>query len=150
MKKLTILLAGLLFSFGIMAQDTNQFGEKFTEKKGVSVTKFKKKLKNGKEFDGVVTGKVKQVCKEMGCWLRLDDGTAEGIMVKMKDHEFFVPKDIDGRTVMIKGTAKETVTPVSELKHYAEDAGKSKEEIAKITQDKREIVMVAEGVKLFD
>jgi hypothetical protein len=38
------------------------------------------------------------------------------------------------------------VTPVKELQHYAEDAGKSKEEIAKITEPKKEIVMNAKGI----
>ena len=32
------------------------------------------------------------------------------------------------------------------LKHYAEDAGKSKEEIAAITEPKKEITMQAKGI----
>jgi hypothetical protein len=37
-------------------------------------------------------------------------------------------------------------TSVAELQHYAEDAGKSKEEIAKITEPKLELTFVADGV----
>ena len=37
-------------------------------------------------------------------------------------------------------------TSVKQLKHYAEDAGKSKEEIAKITEPKKEVIFVAKGV----
>ncbi len=150
MKKLTFLFASLLFTFGLMAQEIQHFGETFPETKGLTVKKFEKKLKKSNEFNGIVTGKVTEVCQSMGCWLRIDDGTTEGVMVKMKDHEFFVPKDISGRTITIKGKASVTTTPVSELRHYAEDAGKSKEEIEKITQDKKEIVMVADGVKLLN
>jgi hypothetical protein len=95
-----------------------------------------------------VTGTVKQVCKSEGCWLRLDDGSKDGIMVKMKDHSFFVPKDIDGKTVYVSGKAVRKTTSVKELQHYAEDAGKSKEEIAKITEPKVEITMEATGVKV--
>jgi hypothetical protein len=35
---------------------------------------------------------------------------------------------------------------VAELQHYAEDAGKSKEEIAKINSPKTELTFVADGV----
>jgi hypothetical protein len=73
--------------------------------------------------------------------------TAKGnVMVKMKDHAFFVPLDLNGKEIVVDGVAKSTVTPVSELKHYAEDAGKSKEEIAKITDPKKEMVIQAKGI----
>ena len=36
--------------------------------------------------------------------------------------------------------------PVEHLKHYAQDAGKSKEEIAKITEPKDELTFIADGV----
>jgi hypothetical protein len=39
-------------------------------------------------------------------------------------------------------------TTVEELKHFAEDDGKSKEEIEKITEPKIEMVFEASGVKL--
>ena len=41
-------------------------------------------------------------------------------------------------------------TSVKELRHYAEDAGKSKEEIAKITKPKVEIRVLANGIKVID
>ena len=42
--------------------------------------------------------------------------------------------------------AEEKITTVEQLRHYAEDAGKSKEEIAKITEGKREITVNAKGI----
>ncbi len=53
-----------------------------------------------------------------------------------------------GKTVVAEGTASIKETPVSELKHYAEDAGKSKEEIDMITTPKKEVVFNASGVKV--
>jgi uncharacterized protein (UPF0335 family) len=64
----------------------------------------------------------------------------------MKDHKFAVPVILDGKSVAIHGLAQEKITTVEQLRHYAEDAGKSKEEIAKITEPKKEIVMEAKGV----
>ena len=66
--------------------------------------------------------------------------------VSFKDYGFFVPKDITGKTVVIEGTAKQSVTPVAELRHYAEDAGKSKDDIAKITEPEKALTFVADGV----
>lgn len=66
--------------------------------------------------------------------------------VSFKDYDFFVPKDIEGKTVVFEGKAFSRVTPVKELKHYAEDAGKSKEEVAKITEPEKALVFVADGV----
>jgi hypothetical protein len=59
-----------------------------------------------------------------------------------------MPKDIVGKTVVVDGEA--TVKEISEAmrKHYAEDAGKSKEEIEKIKGDTKEIIFMAKGVKV--
>ena len=53
---------------------------------------------------------------------------AATIMIKVKDHEFAMPIDIVGKTVVVEGKAELKETSVAMLKHYAEDAGKSKEE----------------------
>ncbi len=92
-----------------------------------------------------VKGKVIEVCKAEGCWLRME--TASGSMIiRMKDHKFFVPVSMQGKTIVAEGTATLKETTVDMLKHYAEDAGKSKEEIAAIKEPKKEIVLQAKGV----
>ncbi|HCL05371.1 MAG TPA: hypothetical protein DHW64_05150 [Chitinophagaceae bacterium] len=68
------------------------------------------------------------------------------MMVKMKDHKFAVPVILNGKKIVIDGVATQTTTSVKQLKHFAEDAGKSKEEIAKITEPKKEIVIQAAGI----
>ena len=57
-----------------------------------------------------------------------------------------MPLNIVGKDVVLQGEAKKTITSVEMLKHYAEDAGKSKEEIEKITEPKTEIEFIATGV----
>ncbi len=86
----------------------------------------------------------------MGCWAKLkkDDGTT--VMIKVKDHEFAMPKDIVGRTVVVEGKAELKETSVAMLKHYAEDAGKSKEEVEKIKEPKKEVTMTIKGVKVVE
>jgi hypothetical protein len=93
-----------------------------------------------------VTGEVTSVCQAKGCWMTI--AGSEDMMVKFKDYGFFMPKDIDGREVVMHGKAFYQVTPLDELRHYAEDAGKSAEEIAAITEPKKELHFLASGVLL--
>jgi hypothetical protein len=53
---------------------------------------------------------------------------------------------MNGKTIVAQGLATFKETSVDMLKHYAEDAGKTKEEIAKITEPKKEISMLANGI----
>ena len=87
-----------------------------------------------------------------GCWMLVasDDSNQEPVMVRFKDYGFFMPKDIAGRKVVMEGWAFREVTPVDELRHYAEDAGKSQEEIDAITEPKDEMKFLASGVLLLD
>ena len=68
------------------------------------------------------------------------------MMVKMKDHAFLVPVDINGKDIVVAGSAKLKTTSVKELQHYAEDAGNTQEEIAAIKEPKKEIVLNASGI----
>lgn len=150
MKRLSLFLVFLSLVLAVVAQNGTDYGKPVVTKKALDVPKLKKELDKKPKWSGVITGKVKEVCKREGCWLRLDDGSEKGLMVKMKDHDFTVPKDIDGKTVYIYGTATKTNTSVKMLQHYAEDAGKSKEEIAAITKPETAISIEAEGVKVLD
>jgi len=93
-----------------------------------------------------VTGVVESVCKAAGCWMKVKTSDGQTMRVTFKDYGFFVPKDIAGKTVVFEGIAKVKITSVAMLKHYAEDGGKSKDEIAKITAPEKAIGFVATGV----
>ena len=67
-------------------------------------------------------------------------------MVQFKDYGFFVPTNSKGREVIISGKAFLKETGIKELQHYARDAGKDEDEIAKITASKKEIFIEASGV----
>ncbi|MEO6132815.1 MAG: DUF4920 domain-containing protein [Saprospiraceae bacterium] len=107
------------------------------------------KLEASDSVKVVMKAKVSEVCQAKGCWMNLVDpvaSTDKKLVVKFKDYAFFVPKDIAGREVIVEGTAFKELTPVSELRHYAEDAGKSEAEIAEITEPVTEMKFMATGV----
>jgi hypothetical protein len=122
------------------------YGEKITAKGAIPVTKLATKMGTSPKLDTKISGKVLEVCTKKGCWLKLENTAGETTMVTFKDYSFFMPANIVGKTVVLDGVSKQEVTSVDELKHYAEDAKKSKEEIAKITQPKKEIKFEAKGV----
>jgi hypothetical protein len=95
-------------------------------------------------------GTVNEVCQAKGCWMTIASSDDSEMMVKFKDYGFFMPKDISGREVIMHGMAFYQITPVDELRHYAEDAGKSQEEIAAITEPKEELHFLADGVQLLN
>ncbi|MEO5905552.1 MAG: DUF4920 domain-containing protein [Saprospiraceae bacterium] len=134
------------------SSDPNSFGAGVTNQDNpMTFADVVTQLDTQDSLNAVVKAKVSEVCKAKGCWMNLVDGQGaieEQLFVKFKDYAFFVPKDIAGKEVLIEGVAYKEVTSVDELKHYAEDAGKSAEEIAAITEPITEKKFMATGVVL--
>jgi hypothetical protein len=105
----------------------------------------------GDTLDVKVKGTIQDVCKKKGCWVKLPVGE-QTAFVRFKDYGFFLPKNSHGKEVVLSGKAYKSVTPVDELRHYAEDDGKSAEEIAAITEDEVTYSFLADGalVEEFD
>jgi hypothetical protein len=122
---------------------------RFLKKNPVAVDDLSNRLVEN-AFSGQIKGKVAEVCKAEGCWIRLQKADGTTMMVRAKDHAFLMPENIVGKTVLIEGDA--TVKEISEelRKHYAEDGGKSKEEIAKIKGSEKSVEFAAKGVKVLD
>lgn len=97
-------------------------------------------------FEGQIAGQIKEVCASKGCWLTMELPSGQSMRVTFKDYGFFVPTNSAGFPVILEGVATLTETDVATLRHYAEDAGKSKEEVEAITEPKKEITFEAVGV----
>lgn len=164
MKKLIVLLSipFLLFSCKsetkkevteeVVKQETAyaSYGEKITDEKVISKTEAIETYKNLKAGDTVMVKmetKINEVCQAKGCWMRLDLGDEE-VMVKFKDYGFFMPKNSAGKEVIVNGKAFISEVSVEEQRHYAEDAGKSEDEIAAITEVEKTLSFEADGVLL--
>lgn len=104
------------------------------------------KAETHKDHAVTLEGEVAEVCQMKGCWMTLVTGEDETIRVTFKDYGFFVPKDISGRNVVLSGVLQQDTLTVDVLKHYAEEAGKSQEEIDAITEPSVEWAILADGV----
>lgn len=157
MKKITLfsLLLILFVGVNLNAQTTIDtkdyalFGEKFVPAKVLNEKQMLKKYKTLKKGDSIAVKfvtNIKAVCKKKGCWMKLDLGNGQEAFVKFKDYGFFVPLNADNNQAVVNGYAFVDVVSVDELKHYAKDAGKSKEEINKITKPEITYSFTATGV----
>lgn len=127
----------------------DSFGEVITDSDVISYTDLLAKMESDGGYEGKVIGTVESVCQAKGCWMNIvADGTDQEMFVKFKDYGFFMPKDISGKQVIMRGQAYTEETSVDELRHYAEDEGASEEEIAAITESKQELKFMADGVLL--
>jgi len=151
MKQLILFFVAFGFSFILNAQESAASGVVYGEVKDkgdlVSIDKLESSLKENK-YNGKVTGKVIEVCQAMGCWVKLQKTDGSTILVKAKDHGFTMPKDIVGKNVIVDGEANATEISEKMRKHYAQDAGKSKDEIEKIKGSSKELTISANGVKV--
>lgn len=125
------------------------FGDKISDSGMIDAKTMLEKFKSLKAGDTLAVkfaSKINEVCSKKGCWMKLDLTNGKQTMVRFKDYGFFMPLDANGSEVVVNGKAYVKETSVEELRHYAEDAGKTKEEIAKITESKRTFSFEADGV----
>ena len=116
----------------------------------VGVTKLPDLAADVKKFedkDVRIDGTVSEVCQSRGCWMVVGEGPAR-IRIKFEGYSFFVPWDSKGKNVRIQGKVKQEVVKEAALKHQAEEAKKSKEEIEMIKGDQVQLTMVATGVSM--
>jgi hypothetical protein len=127
------------------------FGDKISNEEVVTLKEMLLKFEDmivGDTIHVKFASEIKEVCAAKGCWMKLPLTAEKEVMVRFKDYGFFMPLDSQGKEVVLEGKAFVQTTSVAELRHYAKDAGKSKEEIAAITTSKKEFSFEANGVLL--
>ena len=127
------------------------FGDKISNEEVVTSKEMLLKFEDmtfGDTINVKFASEIKEVCAAKGCWMKLPLTAEKEVMVRFKDYGFFMPLDSQGKEVVLEGKAFVQTTSVAELRHYAKDAGKSKEEIAAIITSKKEFSFEANGVLL--
>ncbi len=127
-------------------------GEKFSKSAAISYSDFLKAFQGKTELQSTVIGQVGAVCQKKGCWMYMQSAqeTDDEMFVQFKDYGFFMPLDLTGNQVVLKGKAYKETFSVGDLKHFAEDDGKSAEEIALITAPEEKLKFLADGVIILD
>ena len=147
---LTLLLTPLLLHCQSLSENNSHnisfHGKKITDNNIQSFQENKIDfLKNNKD-DIKIEGKILSTCPMKGCWMRLNI-EKDTILVRFKNYGFFVPKNGSvGKSAVINGKISVDTLSVAQLRHYAEDAGKSNLEISQINEPEITISFLADGV----
>lgn len=154
MKKSAFLLVILALAFSAckvsqLKGEVQQYGEHFTADHVITLSELQKNMQSNATYDCVFEGSIMETCQSAGCWMTVAMPNGEAMTVFMKDHGFAVPtSNCQGKMAYVKGNAFYKELSVAQLKHLAEDAGKSKSEIDAITESQRILAFTAEGVQI--
>lgn len=129
-----------------VATNTGWFGEEFEVTETVTPAEVARLMNDSSTNEFIVEGTIQECCQKKGCWMKVDMGNGESMRVSFKDYGFFVPLDAGGRTMTMKGVAMYDTIPVDYLKHLAEDANATQEEIDAITEPELALTFEATGV----
>ncbi len=137
-----------LICFLALTTSAQQFGTPITEEQALEAVDVTPEMAEKANENIKLKGTVQEVCRVKGCWMTMALGNGQNMRVTFKDYGFFVPTDSHGKTAVVAGELKTETISIATLKHLAEDAGKSEQEIAAINEPKTELVFVADGVLL--
>ena len=138
--KLYLIFMSLLTIFSCNDETYMSYGEEIEDDQF-----FHEKISNNFDISNI-SGEIINVCPKKGCWMNVKVNL-DTVFVKFKDYGFFVPKTgVEGKKVLMSGKVFMDTISVDRLKHYAEDAKKSKNEIDLIKEPEYKINMIASGV----
>lgn len=149
MKHIILFVTTAFISISALAQSDSvqYFGKEITQESPTAPADFLSTVQQQGEITTQVAGEITKVCPMKGCWMTMEVAGQE-MMVRFKDYGFFVPKDAAGKTAVVQGQAVMDTLDVATLRDYAEDAGKSAEEINAITEPEVKLSFTADGVIL--
>lgn len=127
------------------------YGGAITPDSAMTMADFGSAIAGKDSLDTKLACEITASCAKKGCWMDVKMADGNTMKVHFKDYGFFVPTSgLEGKQAIIKGRAMKEVTDVATLKHYAEDAGKSKDECDRITAADTSWSFMAEGVLIKD
>ena len=122
------------------------YGELFDSSQLTNYVDDKEILLNNPQDKVRLKGKILSTCPMKGCWMKISV-YQDTILVRFKDYGFFVPKaGAEGKSAIVNGNISVDTLSVAQLRHYAEDAGKSRNEVLAIVNPEITISLLADGV----
>ena len=122
MKTLASLTLLFTLHYGFSQEQYSSYGEKISAEDLQPLTSLSD-MSTTDALNIKIQANVSQVCQMKGCWMILDAVDNIPIRVTFKDYGFFVPKDIAGKDVIVRGIVSKTTLSEAAAKHYAADAG---------------------------
>lgn len=139
----SIILVGLV---AVSCKSIKYYGEKIAKEEALSYEDVMKEAYTKGSIHTMISGTILETCAKKGCWMSMATKT-DTVFVRFRDYGFFVPTaGVEGRTAIVEGDLFVDTISVRMLQHYAKDAGKTNEEINKITAPELGLSFTADGV----
>lgn len=151
MKKLTIASLLFLSACAVFRQSKTEYGEyKVSDQGAITVAELVQKMEQSRApLTTTIKAPISAVCQNAGCWIQVAKPDGKPMMIRFKNH-FTIPVSTAlGTDASIHGVAYWDTVSVKMLRHFAEDAGKSMEEINKIMQPEFKLNFEGDGIKLY-
>ncbi|MGB1481106.1 MAG: DUF4920 domain-containing protein [Flavobacteriales bacterium] len=137
-------------SGGEHSENQTFYGSVIDTDGGISGAEVRRVLAESGRAEVRLEGNITATCTKKGCWMDVASG-GDTVFVRFQDYSFFVPTEgADGKRTVIQGEAFYDTLTVAMLQHYAEDAGKSADQIAAITEPELRLAFTATGVMIED
>jgi len=147
MKAISALVA-MAIIFGCASSKTEFGMVKVRESEAISVAELVVRMDrstNAQAF--TIKAPLSAICQNAGCWVQVPKPDGKPLMVRFKNHFTIPPSTPIGTETFIHGVAYWDTVSVKALRHFAEDAGKSMEEINKITEPEFKLNFEGDGIK---
>ena len=122
------------------------YGEVVDSTQAVKATDLQQKMLGLRTINLTISGKVEDVCKAEGCWMKLDLGEEKRLLVRMKNRSFSVDDEVQGKYAFVKGTVHYDTISVENLQKHAKEDGESDSVVSALTVSEINLVMEALGV----
>lgn len=149
MKKLPLYsLLLLVFAVGCGPSTTNNKINNAEKSQAIvlNATQLADSMKLVEELEVIISGTITDVCQMSGCWLELDMGNGNEVLVTFPEDVFVVPGDAIGKQATVTGLASKVILPVKRLQLQAADEGATEEEINAIVEPVTEYSIAASQV----
>ncbi|MBX3395658.1 MAG: DUF4920 domain-containing protein [Phycisphaerae bacterium] len=158
MKKLVVMpfVAVCMFAVGCQTSENTQgfkvYGGHSEVKKVMTLSDVVARADSLKGDRICVKGRIVEVCKNRGCWMTVTDGTHTARVRFTKSEAcsdgFLVPRNAGGHQVYMNGTVEVLTLSEADARHYAEDNGKTVDEVEAIKGPQTEITFFADSVAI--
>lgn len=123
MKKLLTIISCLFFAFACSNDprsklpQTGNFGETIENKNysKEAISAYNTIEQTGISETGLFSGTIANYCKGEGCWLSIENGSKQPILVDIEDKAFVLPRKIEGKKAFVKGTMVKDSTEIKIL-----------------------------------
>lgn len=132
------------------------FGAPIPAKRALSLEQAVARAETLADTPVVIKARIGDVCKKRGCWMTLTDADrAQQVRVRFTASDqctdgFFVPRNASGHDAYVHGILKADRISEELARHYAEDEGRSPDDIKRIVGPQPVVTMVATGVMISD